>query len=289
MNDWTFVTAFYHLPKYGGQLQTGGYSPDKYFEWGEFVLNLDVNLVIYCDEEYYDKFQTLRCNLSTKTKVIKYSLNELLFYSYRGKIESNRQTIMSCADPRNSVNYFILTCSKFLLVEKTIQNNYFPSEDSYYAWIDFGLGKNGTQQTSWIDEIISTKRQKVSFCYIDYTPINIMNNYQEYYKFGRCGTAGGFFTGARKYLLKVCELLKQQFIDTVEAGYGHAEEQLIPVVYNKHQDLFEFYFGDYNFLLSNYKYTRNHTSQIIQRLCTKSRMDSNHDLCQQVCTNIICE
>lgn len=260
-DDWTIVTAFFDLRKYKlshENEQENADSIDEYISNSKFVMSLDVNLVIYCDEHLEDVFKKYRkeYGLLHKTFIKPISLEESPYYEYRDLIRENRKNIKPSADPRNTPLYFVTVSSKFHVIKDAITQDYFNtsalSKKSYYAWVDIGLAKVTGAHKDQLYRALSVKREKCSFCYIDYTPEEIMRDPNIYYSHGRCGTACGFFTGERDNMLTLCDLFKDMFTDTVTKGYGHAEEQLIPPIYHDQPSLFEFYFGDYNELLANY-------------------------------------
>jgi len=53
---------------------------------------------------------------------------------------------------------------------------------------------------------------------------------------------------------KVCSLIEHKFLEYLDKGYGHVDEKLYYPVYFKHSDLFEHYYGDYQQIVSNYRY-----------------------------------
>ena len=62
----------------------------------------------------------------------------------------------------------------------------------------------------------------------------------------------GFFTGDAEHMLEVCDRVEEKFVKCLEQGYGHADEQLINLVYFDAPDLFDWYLGDYQEMIANY-------------------------------------
>jgi hypothetical protein len=77
--------------------------------------------------------------------------------------------------------------------------------------------------------------------------------------------------------------VKAKFIETVEAGYGHAEEQFIPLIYLDHPELFEFYYGYYTQIVTNYHGIRENPDITIEAFIPKSRLNSQHQLAYDAC------
>jgi hypothetical protein len=279
LNDWTLVTAFFNTQKYLAEDEHQQPSEDS-----EYVMSLNVNLVIYCDPEFAEFFREKRAkhHLTAKTKIVSFSLDQSKFYSYQEKIIHNRSHTNSSREEGNSYLHLIAGSTKFEVVQDAIEKDYFRVGDahdrSYFGWIDIGICKTNGSHRGEIYRALNQRRQKCSFCYIDYTPRGVMKNLDRYYNCGRCGTACGFFTGERAYLSKLCEVFGQEFEKTVEAGYGHAEEQIIPPLYLEYRELFDFYYGDYHLLFSNYDYIRREPSAVLNRIIVKARLDGHHQL-----------
>jgi hypothetical protein len=104
-----------------------------------------------------------------------------------------------------------------------------------------------------LDESLALNRDKFSTCYIDYVPYELIKDTHEYFRYGRCSMCSGFFTGNMNYMYAVCGLIQDKFVEFLNMGYGHADEQLYSPVYFENPHLFEHYYGDYNQMITNYK------------------------------------
>jgi hypothetical protein len=49
-----------------------------------------------------------------------------------------------------------------------------------------------------------------------------------------------------------CNAIEEKYLYALEAGYGHADEQLFSMVYFDNPGIFEHYYGDYQEMITNY-------------------------------------
>lgn len=250
----TYVTGYFELPNTGRNF-------DVYLERAsKFTLKISNPLVIFCEPHTYPKIKAERDKYGYLTHYVVRKFEDMEFYSYLPKIIDNRK-IRYRADPRNTPEYLIVTSSKFTMVRDAINKNIFGS--LYYAWVDFGLVESQYSNMESLravsNYIISNKREKVNMCFINYIPKTETLNLETYYHLhGKCGIAGTFFSGSAKNLLKFMELCIQCFKDTIARGYGHNDEQIFLQVYfeccnlRTQNALFDFYFGDYQYVISNF-------------------------------------
>ena len=62
----------------------------------------------------------------------------------------------------------------------------------------------------------------------------------------------GFFTGNTYYMTEFCNEIIKSFDDMLIQDVGHADEQLFSIVFFRRPDIFEFYYGDYTEMITNY-------------------------------------
>jgi len=251
----TYVSGYFELPDTGRNFET-------YLERAsKFSLKIPHPMIIFCEPHTFPRIKEERSKYGYLTHYVVKKIDELEFFSYLPQIIENRKTHPR-ADPRNTPEYQCITCSKYTMVRDAINKNIFGSQ--YYVWVDFGLVEseysNILSLRAVSNNIISNKRENVRMCFINYTPLNETLNLENYYHmYGRCGIAGTLFSGSSTKLLSFMEMCIKCFKDTVAKGYGHADEQIyLQVLFsfilegNKINDLFDFYFGDYQYILSNY-------------------------------------
>ena len=107
-------------------------------------------------------------------------------------------------------------------------------------------------------------------------PQNLVENTNEYFKWGRCSMCSGFFTGNSAYMYKACKLVIDYFLKFLDLGYGHADEQLFSAIYFDYPNIFCHYYGDYHQMITNYKYIYEAPEPPIYNFITRSFENKNY-------------
>jgi hypothetical protein len=97
----------------------------------------------------------------------------------------------------------------------------------------------------------------------------------------------GFFTGNKEYMYKVCDLIVDKFLQYLDIGYGHADEQLYSPVYFENPELFEHYYGDYQQMITNYKYIYEACENPIKNFINNSFKYNDFIKCIECCEFIL--
>jgi hypothetical protein len=224
-------------------------------------------------------------NLHSRTKFIvqifdDFQINNITFDKYRDKIIQNRE-INPSVDGRNTASYYLFCISRCLMLISTIKENPFNSE--HFLWINICIERMGFNNLVHLDETLSNIRDKFSTCYIDYISPNLINNIGEYFQFGRCSMCSGFFSGSGKNMNIFCNAVISKFIEFLYMGYGHADEQLFSPVYFENPNLFEFYYGDYQQMITNYKYCYENPHTTSELLILESFTDGRYEISLDAC------
>jgi hypothetical protein len=95
--------------------------------------------------------------------------------------------------------------------------------------------------------------------------------------------SSGFFTGNKYYMYKVCDLIEKKFLEYVEMGYGHSDQQLYSPVYFENKELFNQYFGDYQQIITNYVYIYDNINAPINNFIKNSYNNKDYNLCYKAC------
>ena len=291
-DDWTLVTAYFNLTKCpDASEEINKRNKLYYFSHSISTLCLPYNLIVYCDNESYDDIFKLRPEyLREKTiyKIIEFddiSLNNETFNNYRNIININRINNPYFFDNRNTASYYLFCLSRYIMLNETIELN--PFNSKYFCWINFCIERMGYSNLKYLDEALSVKRNKFSTCYIDYIPHELIKNTKEYFKWGRCSMCSGFFTGNKEYMRDVCKLILDKFLYYLNLGYGHADEQLYSPVYFENPELFEHYYGDYQQMITNYKYVYESPENPIRNFINNSFKYENFEKCIECCEFIL--
>jgi hypothetical protein len=296
-DNWTLVTAYFNLTKYfDSTKEINERDQNYYFSHSISTLSLPYNLVIYCDKDSIEIIKNIRPPyLNDKTHYVIYNFDDFRFKKngeylienfndYRIKIIENRKKIPS-ADNRNTASYYLFCMSRYIMLKEMIELN--PFNSTHFGWINFCIERMGINNVIHLSEALSVNRDKFSTCYIDYIPESMINNLNEYFKWGRCSMCSGFFTGNKEYMYKVCDLIENQFLTYLESGYGHADEQLYSPVYFENKTLFEHYYGDYQQMITNYKYIYDSPEPPIYNFIRNSFQNNNYIKCYEACKFVL--
>jgi len=297
IDNWTLVTAYFNLTKYyDASAEIIKRDSSYYMSSSISTLSLPYNLVIYCDEESIEIIKKTRPEyLNNKTHYVICNFDdfrfkkgtELLnekFSDYRIKIIENRNKTPS-ADNRNTASYYLFCMARYTMLKEVIETN--PFNSTHFCWINFCIERMGFKNLIRLPEGLAVNRDKFSTCYIDYIPESMINNLDEYFKWGRCSMCSGFFTGNKEYMYKVCDLIENKFLEYLEKGYGHADEQLYSPVYFENPKLFKHYYGDYHQMITNYKYIYDSPEPPIYNFITRSFQNQNYIKCYYACKFVL--
>lgn len=306
LSNWTLVTSYFDLTKFHDASQEiRDRDFNYYMSHSLSTLYLPYNLVIYCDEASYPNIHKIRSSetwLSDRTRYIIQSFDKFrfkmpggivlkeTFADYREKIIENRRIKPYIFDPRNTASYYLFCMSRYIILKETVEINPFGS--SHFAWINLCIERMGYSNLVHLEEALSVNREKFSTCYIDYIdpeyidPKSVRDT-AEYFKFGRCSMCSGFFTGNGVYMTIFCDGIIGIFLKYLEEGYGHSDETLYPIVLlNCSEFLFHHYYGDYQQMITNYKYVYESPEAPIYNFIRNSFEKGNYVKCLEACNYI---
>lgn len=280
-SPWTFVTAYFNLTK----------CPDAsnkikerdlfyYIENANSTMSINANLVVFCDKESLPFLKSLRpSHLVERTKYLVCDFEDFPLTKYRDKIIQNRIDHPYHFDERNTASYYLFCMARYDMVKTVIREN--PFNSTHFAWVNICIERMGYKNLMNFENVMAEMRDKFSTCYIDYIPETLVKNLPEYFLFGRCSMCSGFFTGNAFYMKKFCDEIEKQFLEYLELGYGHADEQLYSPVFFKNRDIFEFYYGDYGSMITNYDMIRVHQREIVRNFVGNSFRGKEYELCAE--------
>lgn len=284
---WTLVTAYFDLtqePDASSEIKARDSA--YYLQHARDTMNIDQNLVVYCDTSSLPYLESLRpAHLKSKTIFRIMSFSEFdIVQKCRSKIWENRKTHPYQFDPRNTASYYLFCMTRYVMVKQTIEDN--PFQSTHFAWINLCIERMGWKNVSSLQETLELSRVKFSTCWIDYQPQKLVENFEDYFQGGRCGMCSGFFTGESNYFRQFCDEILCVFNECLEKGYGHADEQLYSIVYFRHPELFEPYFGDYQEMITNYIEVRDNVSSPVRNVIRNSFANKDFIICQKACESI---
>lgn len=294
LSNWTLVTAYFDLSKsedanYKIKERDSAY----YMSHAKSTMSLPYNLVVYCDVESLPEIQAMRPDFlkdQTTYKIRKFydlrfkkngQLLDKTFADHRDKVADNRKTNNYYIDNRNTPSYYMFCMARYLMLKEVIEENQF--ESTHFAWINFCIERMGYQNLIHLEEALACNRDLFSTCYIDYIPEHIVRDVPQYYWYGRCSMCSGFFTGNAEYMYKACDLIEDRFLEFLEMGHGHADEQLYSAVYFDYPEIFDHYYGDYLQMITNYKYIYDAADAPINNFIRNSFDNQAYKKCYEAC------
>jgi hypothetical protein len=290
-DNWTLVTAYFNLTKCPDASDAiRARDQQFYMEYSRSTLSLANNLVIYCDEESYDLIYAIRpFYLRERTKYIICEFDDIIFddkdgksfKEYRDIINENRKIKPYHFDPRNTASYLLFCMSRYHMLKRTITSN--PFNSTHFSWINICMQRMGINNIRLLPLALSQNRDKFSTCYIDYIPKSLVDNNDEYWKWGRASMCSGVFTGNNEYMYQVCDLIIDKFLYYLGIHRNHADEQLYSPVYFDHPELFEHYYGDYTEMISSYVYSHYSPEKIVYNFIRNSYLHENYVKCLEAC------
>lgn len=240
----TFVTGLWNLgrDKIGGGFNRNFES--HYISQFKYLLQLDVNLIIFCDEEVEKVVWQSRNSSNTVVyrKTLQDIKNSFDFFDKVQKIRNNpdwkNQSGWLVDSPQSSLEYYNpVIMSKFFMLHDSCIFNPFNSE--YFFWIDAGI--SSTVNLGYFTRFkvqdklpeIAKNLLFLSFPYDGQVEVHGFTKqpFNEY-----CGTnseyvaRGGFFGGQIEYIKKFNSKYYHTLRETLDAGYMGTEESVFTIL-----------------------------------------------------------
>lgn len=265
-SNWTVVTAYFDLTRMPDASPSIKARPaTHYLAHATTTMALDQNLVVFCEPDMLSTLRTLRPEyLASKTRYIPMFFEEFPLYKYRDRLTENRKT-KPPHDDRNTVSYYLFCMARYAMLKRIIAENPFGS--THFAWLNLCIERMGWKNAMYLSRVFELNRSKVSSCYIDYAHPSELDTVV---RTGRCTMCSGFFTGDAEHMNTFCNRIETMFVHYLEAGLGHADEQLYSPVYFNDPELFEVYYGDYSEMITNYEWIRERPQQPLYLLIKRS-------------------
>jgi hypothetical protein len=249
----TIVTMFYNVREKEGNISGSIYnhSIQRYLDFAEnFILTLPYNLIVFTDnEEVIEFIENKRINYKNKTYIYKKPFEDTYYYRHLDKLSDLQKkfTIMNGHLEHETPMYIILNNNKFDFMESAIELNPFKSD--HFIWMDFGIN-HVAQSTNAIHEWINIIPDKIKQLCINPYIENIDN--KQMFQYIHHHTAGGLFTGSKENILKYCQLFKDKTAHIYAEDWYQIDEALMTMIQRENPDLFDFFYGDYQGIISNY-------------------------------------
>ena len=228
---------------------------DRYIDLAKnFILKLPYPIVIFIDtneKEIYNSIYNTRAshNLSHLTHIYNLDFKETYFYKDLSKITELQQTffIRNGDLIHETPLYVILNNNKFCFLEKTIELN--PFNSSHFIWMDFGINhvaKDPEYIHEWITKVPDKIKQLCINPYIE--NIEPKTYFENIYH----NCAGGLFSGSKENMLNYIGLFKEKTEEIYREDWYQIDEAVMAMVQRENYELFDFFYGDYEGIISNY-------------------------------------
>jgi hypothetical protein len=290
-SNWTLVTGYFDLTGRSDASPELRARPATHYldQHASSVLSLDQNLVVYCEPASEAKIWSMRPKwLHPRTRVVVQSFDDFPLAKYHGKIVENRGGPWCLADPRNTASYYLFCMARYAMLKDAIVGN--PFKSTHFAWINICIERMGFKNLVHLREALGAQRERFSTCFIDYIPKAVVDDLPRYFGANGCQTCAascsmcsGFFTGSGQSMHTACTLIEEEFLRCLNAGYGHADEQLFLRVYFNHPELFDWYCGDYTEMITNYAHVYERADQPVAHLIRNSLAAGDHAVCGRAC------
>jgi hypothetical protein len=253
MNYPTIVTMFYDIRKI--ENDESNKNKYKYIELAQqFILTLPYPIIFFIDDEDIETYNIINntrknIELFKFTIIIKINIKNTYFYKDLSILQElqNTYVINNINLNKDTPLYIILNNNKFFFIEKTIELN--PFNSSHFIWMDFGINhvaKNPELIHEWITKVPDKIKQLCINPYIENTEpktyfANILHN-----------CAGGIFSGSKENMIKYIQLFKEKNEQIYNENWYQLDEAVMTMVQRENHELFDFYYGDYEGIISNY-------------------------------------
>jgi hypothetical protein len=251
--NWTVVTAYFDLTKMSdASISIKSRPSGHYLASARATMAVEQNLMVFCEPESVDALRAMRPThlLESHTRFVPMSFEDFPMTKFRAQIQQNRREKPYHFDDRNTASYYLLCMARYAMLKMAIAEN--PFNSTHFCWLNVCIERMGWRNLWALDSVWRTNRNRFSTCWIDYQPEALVRNMPEYFKWGRCGMCSGFFTGNAEFMKAFCDGIEAKFLYALEAGYGHADEQLFSMVYFDQPEIFDVYYGDYREMVTNY-------------------------------------
>ena len=250
----TLVTALYDLKR--GELNDFKRSFDHYLECYSKLLNVDVNLIVFGDDELrkYTFWENRRSEDNTQfiVRELDWFKNEFWDRIQETRLDADwfRQAGWLTESPQAKLEYYnpVVMSKMALLHDAKIMDKF---DSDYMYWIDAGLANSVNLDTYVKQDTLEKISNKVNnFMFVGYPykatseihgfhypKINEYAGQKDVNIIGR----GGFFGGKKSEINKTFNLYYQLLNQTLTDGYMGTEESIFAIMLQKHNDYISYH------------------------------------------------
>ena len=290
-SKWTFVTMYFDIynksPRHTKSI-------DFYLEEIKKIIQLDINIIMFVDENVYDKFSIYQ---SDKFKCVSYNIEDLPLMKYLETIKNNNDDSLY-KDHRFTPEYRLITSSKNFIVNRAIEMDVYGSD--IFAWIDIGFCRENINMDDF--SINSFKRHlqlvmnttdihyntnTVHLSLHGWYPKIKYDKYETFYDGQVLKTIpAGFYYGDKKSMKEFNTLLDDLIQDHIDKSSFFLEEWLYFYCLLKRPELFSVSVADYYMNFHNavfLSHTLHLTENVIDKLLEDNQYKFAKELIHKLC------
>lgn len=286
-SNWTLVTGYFDLTQMPDATPEIKARPPRHYldQHAQGTLGLDENIVVYCEPDRINQIWNLRPrHLHARTRVVPMVFDDFPLTKYRDQILKNRGGTCK-SDSRNTASYYLFCMARYAMLGRTLIDN--PFDSTHFGWINICLERMGSSNLAHLHEALACQRDRFSTTFIDYVTRSFVSDPVAYFGGDRCvgktSFCSGFFTGGRDAMAEVCARMTDAFHQYLRAGHGHADEQLMARVYHDSPELFDWYIGDYQEMVTNYAQVYENPGAPLRNLIPHSYAQGDRFVCARAC------
>ena len=226
------------------------------------LMAIAVNLVIYGDSETIPLLKEKRAHYGHTEKTVFCEIEkcDIWSFQYIDKVRENRRHYFPTANLRHDEEIHLLQNNKAQFVLETIESN--PFQTTHFGWTDSFLGKDTIRicQDYHMDVLpnllaeICDEKFHIQVMNVTNKCFKEADKKREYYEQYRWVICGGFYVCGAEVGMRILNRVKELFLDTLHAGYGHGEEMLYLEILDEFDEDIVRSYGDYAQIWNNFKW-----------------------------------
>jgi protein YibB len=242
----TVVTGFFDIGR--GEWEYYTRKIDEYLKHFTNMLKLNVNMIIFVEQKFFQLVQTIRKTVNCKTTIITLSINDLYMYKYLERItDIQNDPLYSSGHPNikapeiSQPLYNIVTCSKMDLVYQATQID---TESNYFIWLDAGYTHSTIDLSNldWNPTTIFKNKNTLSVIAIQSQDL-ANDDPREFFLQYIDILIGGFIGGYRNTFKKVRNMYYELVLEMFEIGLKDDDQFYNTILAKRHPELFTVYSG----------------------------------------------
>lgn len=258
----TLVTVLFDLARREGP---GRRSIDEYLRAGQWLLELDRDLVVFADPEVAPEVTRRRVEAgrADRTVVVPVALEEQPVHRLLRQVEAAhvRRPPRGWVPHKDTPRYTILQWARFDLVQQAIEHHV--RGDGPVGLIDFGLTARPHPDD---DPFAVAPAAGIRLLMMRGFSSALADEPRSFCDRRPGYVAAGFVTGGQAAWMQLVALIRTEIAAALENGLAPTDEHLLAAVAARHPQRFDFHHGDYPDLLRNAVHLRSSAENLAFQL-----------------------